>query len=231
MLLDALNISSNYNFNLDSFKMSSYTVSFSNSTLRFLTFSGSMLFDPYVYENGVRKDKLKLLEGQGLARFMNMNATASLSLSANEISRTILNSQKGSEYERNFIYRNYHFFYDFNSPWNFNMSFNLGLNRYFTKVGAEDSSKLNATIMLNNFDFNMTKKWKIAISSGYDFDTKQVGITTISAIRDMHCWEFRVNYIPISNIGQAYTIEIRPKSALLQDLKLTRNKPAIENFF
>ena len=231
MLLDALNISSNYNFNLDSFKMSNYTVSFSNSTLRFLTFSGSMLFDPYVYENGVRKDKLKLLDGQGLARFMNMNATASLSLSANEISRTILNSQKGSEYERNFIYRNYHFFYDFNSPWNFNMSFNIGLNRYFTKVGAEDSSKLNATIMLNNFDFNMTKKWKIAISSGYDFDTKQVGITTISAIRDMHCWEFRVNYIPISNIGQAYTIEIRPKSALLQDLKLTRNKPAIENFF
>ena len=77
----------------------------------------------------------------------------------------------------------------------------------------------------------MTKKWKIAISSGYDFDTKQVGITTISAIRDMHCWEFRVNYIPISNIGQAYTIEIRPKSGLLQDLKLTRNKPAIENFF
>lgn len=235
MLLDAFNINSSYNFNLDSFKMSNYTLSFSNSTLRFLTFSGSMLFDPYVYENGVRKDKIKLLDGQGLARFMNLNATASLNLSANDVSRNILNSQKGSEYERNFIYRNYHYFYDFNSPWNLNMSFNLGMSRHFTKVGALDSSKVNATIMLNNFDFNMTKKWKIAISSGFDFDTKQVGITTISAIRDMHCWEFRVNYTPIANFGgtnvQAYTIEIRPKSALLQDLKLMRNKPPIESFF
>lgn len=231
MLLDALSINSSYNFNADSFKMSPYTISFSNSTLQFLTFNGSLVFDPYHYERGQRKDKFKLFEGEGLARLMTMNATANLNLNASNISRRILNSQKGSEFERNFIFRNYHFFYDFNSPWNLAMSFNINVRRDFTSDKLNDTSIVNASIFLNNFDFNLTKNWKIAISSGYDFNTKQIGITTISAIRDMHCWEFRVNYIPISNIGQAYTIEIRPKAALLQDLRLSRNRPLIENYF
>ena len=231
MLLDALSISSSYNLNLDSFKLDRFTVGFSNSTLGFLTFSGSMFFDPYTYENGVRKDKFKLSEGQGLFRFLNMNATANLVLSSNNFSKNILNSKKGNEYERNFIYRNYHYFYDFNSPWNLAMSFNVNVENKFTANKLNDTSIVNASILLNNFDFNLTPKWKIGVTSGFDFTTKQLGMTTISAIRDMHCWEFRVSYTPISNIGQAYLIEIRPKSALLQDLKLTRNKPAVENFF
>lgn len=231
MFFDALSINSSYHFHRDSFKMNNFTIGFSNSTLRFLTFSGNMMFDPYLYENGIRKDKFKLLEGEGLARFMNLNATASLNLSASDVSRRVLQSVKGSEFERNFIFKNYHYFYDFNSPWNLAMSFNVDVRQGFTADKLRDTSLVNASIILNNFDFNLTKHWKFAISSGIDLNTKQIGITTISAIRDMHCWEFRVNYIPISNIGQAYTIEIRPKAALLQDLKLTRNRPAVENFF
>ena len=91
-----------------------------------------MFFDPYTYENGVRKDKFKLSEGQGLFRFLNMNATANLVLSSNNFSKNILNSNKGSEYERNFIYRNYHYFYDFNSPWNLAMSFTMNMENKFT---------------------------------------------------------------------------------------------------
>jgi len=231
MLLDNFNIGSSYNLIADSFKLSDFNFTFSNSTLKFLTFSGSMIFSPYVYENGTRRDRYKITEGDGLLRFKSFYASANLMLNSNNISKRILNSEKGSEYERNFMYRNYHFFYDFNSPWNLALSFNMSLNRQFTSVTYKDTTVMNAAIILNNFDFNLTKNWKIAITSGYDFNTSQVGLTTISAIRNMHCWEFRVNYTPISNIGQAYTIEIRPKSTLLQDLKLTRNKPAIENYF
>lgn len=231
MLLDALNFGSSYNFIADSFKLSDFNLSFSNSTLRFLNFSGSMNFSPYVWENGVRKDRYKIAAGEGLFRFTNLSTTANFMLSSNDISRRVLNSKKGSEYERNYIYRHYQYFYDFNSPWNLSMSFNVNLQRGFTINRRNDTTVVNASLVLNNFDFNITPKWKIAISSGYDFNVGQIGLTTISAIRDMHCWEFRVNYVPISNIGQAYTIEIRPKSTLLQDLKLTRNKPAVENFF
>lgn len=232
MLLDAFNIGSQYNLIADSFKLSDFSLGFSNSTLRFLTFSGSMNFSPYVFDDkGVRRDKLKITNGEGLLRWTDINVSASLNLNSTNISKKILNSEKGSEYERNFIYRNYYYFYDFNSPWNLALSFSMNVNRYFAPITYSDTSRLSASIILNNFDFNMTKNWKIAISSGYDFNEKAIGITRISAIRDMHCWEFRVNYIPISNIGQSYSIEIRPKSALLQDLKLSRTKPAIQNYF
>jgi hypothetical protein len=232
MILDAFNISSSYNLLADSFNLNDFSLGFSNSTLRFLTFSGSMNFSPYIYDKlGVRRDKYKITNGDGLLRWTDFNVSASLNLSSNNISRKILNSEKGSEYERNFIYKNYHYFYDFNSPWNFAMSFNMNINRYFSPITINDTSRLTASIILNNFDFNLTPKWKLAISSGYDFNEKALGITQISAIRDMHCWEFRVNYIPISRNGQSYSIEIRPKSALLQDLKLSRNRPTIQNYF
>lgn len=232
MLLDAFNISSQYNLLADSFNLSDFSLGFSNSTLRFLTFSGSMNFSPYYYdEQGIRKDRYKLMNGDGLLRWTDINASATLNLSHNNISRKILSSEKGSEYERNYIYRNYHYFYDFNSPWNFALSMNMNVNRFFAPITKNDTSTTTASIILNNFDFNLTKNWKIAISSGYDLKLKALGITTISAVRDMHCWEFRVNYVPISNIGQAYSIEIRPKSALLQDLKLSRTRPAIQNYF
>lgn len=231
MILDALSINSSYHFHRDSFKLQNFNIGFSNSTLGFLTFSGAMTFDPYIYEDGIRRDRLKLSESDGFLRLMDMNATASLNIGATTFPKRVLASQKGSEFERDFIYRNYHYFYDFTSPWNLNMSVNINMRRPVVGVKTQDTFDFNASLVLNNFDFNLTKNWKIALSSGYDFKTKQVGITTISAIRDMHCWEFRVNYTPISNIGQAYTIEIRPKAALLQDLKLTRNRPAIENYF
>jgi hypothetical protein len=231
MLLDAFNFSSSYNILADSFNLSNFNLGFSNSTLRFLTFSGSINFDPYSYDNTVRKDKFKLFNNDGLLRWKDINVSASFNLGSSNFSKKILETDKGSEYERNFIYKNYHYFYDFNSPWNISMSFNMNINRYFSPLTRRDTSQLSASIILNNFDYNLTKNWKIGISSGYDFNTKSLGITQISAIRNMHCWEFRVNYTPISNIGQAYSIEIRPKSALLQDLKLSRNKPAIQNYF
>ena len=160
-----------------------------------------------------------------------MYATAIFRIGSGNFSKKILESTKGTEYERNFYYRNYQYFYDFNSPWNLGLSFNVNIDRGFNIKKTDDSTNITASVVLNNFDFNLTKKWKIAITSGYDFNQNRVGITQITAIRDMHCWEFRAVYTPISPYGQGYAIEIRPKSALLQDLKLMKNKPAIDNYF
>ncbi|MCU0327454.1 MAG: hypothetical protein MUE53_00525, partial [Chitinophagales bacterium] len=60
---------------------------------------------------------------------------------------------------------------------------------------------------------------------------QQVLLTNISAIRNMHCWQMKITYTPISSIGPAYQIEISPIAQMLQDLKLIRNRNAMENFF
>jgi hypothetical protein len=227
MLIDNLSLSGTYNLNAESFKMSNWFMSMSSNIGKFANFRMDFNYDPYVYENGVRVDKLLISNKGGLVRLQSFSAALNFNLSSANLASNVLKSNKGSEAERNYIYRNYHYFYDFNNPWNASFAVNFTSNNDF-KI---DTTVYSANISMNNLDFNLTKNWKIAIRSGYDFNSKQILMTTISAVRNMHCWEFRFNYTPISNFGQAYSIEIRPKSALLQDLKLMKNKPALENYF
>jgi len=227
MLIDNLSLSGSYNLNAESFKMSNWFMSMSSNIGKFANFRMDFNYDPYVYENGVRVDKLLISNKGGLVRLQSFSAALNFNLSSANLASNVLKSNKGSEAERNYIYRNYHYFYDFNNPWNASFAVNFTSNNDFKL----DTTVYSANISMNNLDFNLTKNWKIAIRSGYDFNSKQILMTTISAVRNMHCWEFRFNYTPISNFGQAYSIEIRPKSALLQDLKLMKNKPALENYF
>lgn len=230
-IIDLWNISGTYNFNADSNKLSNINMSVVNSMSKFVTFNANFSFDPYQYKNNHRIKEFLWSNSNKLARLTNVGATLNLTLNNNNLGgKKALNSTKGTEAERMNIYNTFYNYYDFNIPWNLSMSINTNMSNTYLSDGR-DTTLVSASLMLNQFNFNLTKNWKLAITSGYNFNLKEIGMTTISAIRNMHCWEFRVNYTPISNIGQAYSIEIRPKSALLQDLKITRNRPALDNFF
>ena len=74
-----------------------------------------------------------------------------------------------------------------------------------------------------NGDVNITKKWKIGFRSGYDFQNQDFTYTAIDIYRDLHCWEMTFNWIPIG-FHKSYNLVIRVKSAILQDLKLTKKR-------
>lgn len=231
-LLDVFSIGGSYNLIADSFQLSPLTASFSNSTLGFITIGGGMSFDPYSYDSIVRKDKYRWNTGQGLLKMTNLNASISLNLNSQLFNKNRINHAEGTQAQKDYLWRNFQHFYDFNSPWNAMFSINVNLSNTFSSLTRRDTSLFSMNIFLNNFDFNVTKNWKIAISSGYDWNAGRLGMTTIKAIRNMHCWEFAVTYVPISNLGgQAYLIEIRPKAKLLQDLKLSRNRPIVDSYF
>ena len=72
-------------------------------------------------------------------------------------------------------------------------------------------------------DLNLTPKWKIGFSSGYDFSQKTISLTTIDIFRDLHCWEMHFNWIPFG-FRQSYNFTINVKSSMLQDLKVNRRR-------
>ena len=122
------------------------------------------------------------------------------------------------EAELEYIRANPSAFVDFNIPWTLNMNYNV---RY-SKPQLQSS-----VIQTLNFsgDFSLTKRWKIGFNSGYDFELKDLSYTSIDIYRDLHCWEMSFNWIPIGP-RQSYLFTIRVKSAILQDLKLTRRNIA-----
>ena len=76
----------------------------------------------------------------------------------------------------------------------------------------------------------LTEKWKIGFRSGYDFVNKDFTYTSIDIYRDLHCWEMNFNWIPFGFL-QSYNFSIKVKSAVLQDLKLTRKREWFDNNF
>ncbi|MCU0442474.1 MAG: hypothetical protein MUE96_08750 [Bacteroidia bacterium] len=112
-------------------------------------------------------------------------------------------------------------YYDFDVPWNLTVNYNLRYNRY------QNLNNPNAgnTLQTINFagDLNITSNWKIGYTSGYDIRNKQITFTSIDFIRLLHCWEFKLNWIPIGP-RQSFLFTINVKSSLLQDLRMTRRR-------
>ena len=105
-------------------------------------------------------------------------------------------------------------FIDFNVPWSLRVNYNIRYAKPYYQ---------STVIQTLNFsgDVSLTPKWKIGFNSGYDFELKDLSYTSIDIYRDLHCWEMSFHWVPLGP-RQSYLFTIRVKSALLQDLKLTR---------
>ncbi|MFI5221815.1 MAG: LPS-assembly protein LptD, partial [Bacteroidia bacterium] len=110
---------------------------------------------------------------------------------------------------------------DFNIPWSLTVSYTVNYNKY---ANLNNKSLPQFTQTLNySGDFNLTKKWKIVYSSGYDFINKTTSFTSINITRDLHCWEFKFDWIPFGP-RQSFLFTIKVKAAVLQELKQTRRR-------
>ena len=79
-------------------------------------------------------------------------------------------------------------------------------------------------------ELNITKKWKISVSTGYDIEAKKMSATTIDIYRDLHCWEMSLHVVPFGQ-HKSYAFQINVKAAMLQDLKLNKRRSWFDNFY
>ena len=119
----------------------------------------------------------------------------------------------------NAVSRDPNAFVDFNIPWNFAFSYKFD---YSNSLGRPETRTLTNTLNFNG-DFNLTPKWKIQYTSGYDFKAKNLSQTSFSIYRDLHCWDLSANWVPFGAY-QSYSIDIKVKASVLQDLKLSKRK-------
>lgn len=94
-------------------------------------------------------------------------------------------------YQKNVYEREY---YNFSIPWSVNYQYSLNLSRF--KQNKKDTTAITQTLALG-VDFNITKKWKINISSGFDLTNKSITRTDISVVRDLHCWQMEFKWTPV----------------------------------
>lgn len=216
-LLEAFNVSTAYNLFADSLNLQDIRLDGRTTILERLNINFGASFTPYAQDSATgRKMNRWLFEETGqLTRLV--NAFLQMSFNLNSKSRQQpLESERGTPEELMMVNAMRGAYVDFNVPWNIMVSYNLSV----TKAIREDLITNNFNV---NGDINITPKWKVGFSTGYDFHRKEVSQTSLSIYRDLHCWDFSLNWIPFGTI-QSWSFDLKVKSAMLQDLKLSRRK-------
>ena len=232
-ILQSLTFSGAYNFAAESFKLS--TIGFSGRTSIFneklgLNFFGTL--DPYQLDGtGNRIDKFTINSGSparltsfGINTDFSLNSTAlkKRNEAINQADASKQNLSLQQREELNAISRDPNAFVDFNIPWNISASYSFN----YSKNGL----KSVITNTLNFYgDFNVTPKWKVQYTSGYDFQRNDLSLTSFSIYRDLHCWDLSFRWSPIGPY-KFYSVDLRVKAAILQDLKLSKRRDFYNNF-
>lgn len=204
-LLESFRLSTRYDMFRDSMKFDQIQLSARTSLFNRkmgLNFTGNI--DPYALNaTGQRINKFH----GGLGRLTRASISTNMSFSSDKGDK---NKNEKEEYVGN--YANY---VDFDVPWTVNIDYSFT----YQKLGIAEST--NTQIFRVNGDFSLTPKWKIGFNTGYDVERKEVTATSFNIYRDLHCWEMTFNCVPFGT-HQSFNFEVRIKSSLLQDLKLTK---------
>lgn len=219
-LLDNLGMNGSYNLAADSFQLSNLNFSARTVLLNnLLNVNLTGVMDPYWQDStGKRVDRLRWTEERKPGYLTTSNLAISTSFrSKKEKPRTKPKNPDPAILAE--IERNRELYADFNIPWSLNLSYNLLYNR----PNHVQKATVNQSVQLSG-DINLTEKWKIRVSTGYDFVAKDVTLTQFNVMRDLHCWEATFSWTPFGT-RKFYMLTINAKSSTLQDLKLTKQSP------
>lgn len=226
-LIDNFTINGSYNLLAEQFPLSNLNFTANSKIRKFDILVGGSL-DPYLWvqdpsfaKTGRRTPDLMIKKGAGLGRLSRLNFSLGKTFRPDK-GNTKKESDLGSEAQLERINRNLEDYVDWNIPWSFGFSYQFSLN----KLGL--SNPITVSGLTFQGDFSLSPKWKFTYSSGYDFKFNAITYTNISINRDLHCWELNINWTPIASpyYGRAsnYSFDLRVKSSLLQDLKISRRR-------
>ncbi len=246
-ILQTLNVATNYNFAVDSFNLAPINLNtrtslFENKISVFM----SANLDPYAtgtFRQGEREvtrrvNDFAFRRGQGLGtiRSATLNLNGSINPSQTEKSPGEVRDELTNDYlnqggqmnefvenEIDRIANDPSQYIDWSIPWNMTFGYNLSYNR-----GTRGNTNITQAINISG-DLSLSDKWKINFNSGYDVAANRITQTMIGIARDLHCWQMNVNWVPFGRFT-SYNIDIRVKSNILRDLKVSRRRSFFDSF-
>ncbi len=250
-LLNNLNFGTSYNFEADSLRWSPVNMSGSTRLFKKLSLSFNATLDPYALSaTGRRINKWNIQNGGSLFRITNAGLTASYSISSKELfgkskgKKGKKKSSRGDSFagkiddegfgderlgdtgslrgEESEVEEKETKLYRYEIPWSINFSYGVG---YSNSMRQNEISRNSLTFSGN---IELTPKWKVNFSSGYDFKRKGITHTNLGFVRDLDSWQMKFDWSPTRD---TYYFFIGVKSPLLSDLKYDKRKMPDKRLF
>jgi hypothetical protein len=223
-LIDDFTIRCSYDVAKDSVNWSPITLSGRSTIVKGLTVQYGSLWNIYTRDKYGRSTNTTEWEAsRRLIRLDNTTWDAGLSYSlSSEKFKGKKTTEKGTEQERKDVMDYYDYYVDFDIPWSFSVNYNFHYAKTWNNTAQKRTDMLTQTLNFNG-QLNITPKWKVTLTTGWDFVHSELSYTSIDIYRDLHCWEMRFGWIP-KGAQQSWNFSINVKASLLQDLKLNKKK-------
>ena len=249
-LLKNLNFSTSYNIAADSLRWSPLQMTTGTQLLKKkLNINLRATMDPYaINANGTRINTYNINNGGSLLRLTGANLTSNYSISSDEIgmnkkkSGSTNNNRNEVDSEESMFGENiansntktagkdskedvketkvYHTV----MPWDIRLQYSLT----YSNIRAQNEISTNSLQLSGKIEFS--PKWRVGVSSGYDFRENGITYTQLRFERDLDSWNFSFNWIPFGNRA-TYYFYIGIKSAMLSDLKYDQRKVPDKRLF
>jgi lipopolysaccharide assembly outer membrane protein LptD (OstA) len=249
-LIKNLNFSTNYNFLADQFKWSPVRVStgidlFNNK----MAINIGATMDMYALnENNVRINEFNIAKGGGLFRVTSANLNTGYNFSSKMFEKGAAKEEEEEEEnpleyfenttgggrpddlfgdtigmgnERNLEEdegeKTKYPSYRAKMPWDLRFTYSLTYNN------SRNQNDFSNNSLMFSGDIELTPKWKIGGSSGFDFKNHGFTYTQLRFNRDLDSWRLDFSWVPFSNRA-SWNFFIGIKSGLLSDIKYEKNR-------
>lgn len=243
MLLNNLNFSASYNLAADSLAWSPMRVSGGTQLFKQkMNLNFGTTLDPYAIDNsGRRIEKYNIDNGGSLFRMTSANMTINYGFSSsdgdkkddsssqteqnggrqddlfgtgtnlNDNRQSLFDDDKDKEEKKNDEW------YNTKLPWDLRLAYSVTYNN------SNRQNEIASHSLMVSGNIEMAPRWKVGVSSGYDFKQKGVTFTQLRFERDLESWRMSFNWVPFGdNTYWGFFIGI--SSSILSDIKWEKNQ-------
>ena len=242
ILLNNLNFSTAYNIAGDSLNWRPLHFSGNIPIIKKLDFNFSGDLDPYALDNNnIRIDDFNINNGGSLFRLTNANISINYSFSSTLFdgkdeeedfnSETFRNGGRPddlfgdstpindrSQFEDDTETESGYDWYNYSIPWDFRLAYTVT----YYNLARQNEISSQSIMFSSNVEFS--PKWRVGISSGYDFKNKGVTLTQFRFQRDLESWRLTFNWTPIGSTHTSWYMFIGIKSSMLSDIKYDKRR-------
>ncbi|WP_211161690.1 putative LPS assembly protein LptD [Flavobacterium solisilvae] len=237
MLLNNLNFSTSYDITADSLRWAPMRVSGGTQLFKQkMNVNFAATLDPYAINNsGQRINTWNIDNGGSLFRMTSANMTINYAFSSSELegkenentagkrnggreddlfgTNADLSDRRKSQFgEDDESESKPSEFFKYKLPWDMNFAYSI------TYSNNRREKKITGNSLMVSMNTDLTPKWKIGVSTGYDFVQQGVTYTQLRFERDLLSWRMDFNWVPFgTNANWGFFIGI--KSGVLSDIK------------
>ncbi|AJR04161.1 putative LPS assembly protein LptD [Siansivirga zeaxanthinifaciens] len=243
ILLNNLNFATSYNFAGDSLqwspvRMTGGTQIFNNK----MSINFGATLDPYALDNNNNRiNKFNIDNGGSLFRLTSANLTTSWSISSKKGDKKDKNSEAIQENLRSggrdddlfglgedFANQQIKDVKDDETPvdnglYNYSLPWSLRIAYALNYSNSRRENQISSHSLMFSGDVQLSEKWSVRASSGYDLKDFGFTYTQLSFERDLKSWQMNFSWIPFSDRAQ-WNFFIGIKSSMLKDLKYEKRR-------